>query len=180
MKTKILLSLLLGALSFQSFSAIEDEAIEAEENFAMPSSEESFKTISTGQYIGGGVASLLLGWGVGHIIQGRYSKKAWIFTAGSAVAAVGSIGFLFSFRSSRSKAMESNTPAEALSMSGAGYAFLGLTLVGAGVRIWELIDVWMLPSHYKVVKKSPFEIKPLAFYDSYKNFNYGLSLKYKF
>ena len=69
---------------------------------------------------------------------------------------------------------------EAASFSGADYLFVGAMIAGSVIRIWEIVDVWMLPSNYKVVKESPFQIKPLAFFDSGKRFNYGLSLSYQF
>ena len=46
---------------------------------SLPALSESYspdtKTISTGKYVGGGVASIFLGWGIGHAIQGRYAER---------------------------------------------------------------------------------------------------------
>ena len=162
MKTKILLAVFFSALSFQAFSTTEEDVV-------IPA-EGSVKTISKERYIRGGVASMLLGFGIGHAIQGRYSERGWIFTAGGAIFIVSTIGFVSSFRGRSSNTFKTNSFSD--------YAFLGLMFVSIGGRVWELIDAWMLD--YKIVKKSPFEIKPLAFYDPYKKLNYGLSLKYSF
>ena len=180
MKTKFLLPVALFALSFQTFSeptkdlsgSTENLSIETEERFPLVYGES--KTISQGRYIGGGVASIFLGWGIGHAVQGRYSERGWIFTAGGALSAIGVIGL---FSSLTKSALENP---ENTSLSGADYAFMGALIVGAGIRIWEMIDAWFLPSHYKIVKESSFQIKPLAFYDPSNKFHYGLSLNYKF
>ena len=47
------------------------------------------------------------------------------------------------------------------------------------LKSWEMVDIWMLPSHYKIVKENPIQIKPLAYYTQ-NNMNLGLSLQYKF
>ena len=57
----------------------------------------------------------------------------------------------------------------------------GLLAAGTAIRIWELIDVWMLPSHYKVGERKTLQFYPLVFYDQKsKNLNWGLSLNYRF
>src|SRR5919205_1918342 len=38
--------------------------------------------ISTGHYVGAGLAGTLLGYGIGHAIAGEWSKFGWICTAG--------------------------------------------------------------------------------------------------
>ena len=65
-------------------------------------------------------------------------------------------------------------------ISGLAYASWGLGLIGLGIRMWEIVDVWLLPSRYRIVKENPFKLKPLAFYDSNNQLNYGLSLSYQF
>ena len=37
-------------------------------------------TMSQGQYVGGGIASIFLPFGIGQAIQGRYKETGWIFT----------------------------------------------------------------------------------------------------
>lgn len=38
--------------------------------------------ISDAQHFGGGLAAFLIGFGVGHAIQGRWSERGWLFTLG--------------------------------------------------------------------------------------------------
>jgi hypothetical protein len=38
--------------------------------------------ISDGEWLGGGLASVFLGFGIGQAIQGRWSERGWIFTLG--------------------------------------------------------------------------------------------------
>ena len=169
MKTNFFLTILLLSLSFQAFS--EENTIESENKF--PMTYEASKTISTGRYMGGGAASFILGWGLGHAIQGRYSERGWIFTAGGALVTLGSVGLLISTVNDKKSGSKTN-------LSVSSYFLAIATLVGSGLRVWELIDIWLLPSSYKVVKESPFEVKPLAFYDPNTSLNYGLSFKYQF
>ena len=174
---KLLLSFFLISLSFPAFSETKDFSQESLTEY-----EES-KTVSQGKYMGGGIASIFIGWGLGHAIQGRYSERGWIFTAGGALSAVGFIGFLSSKQDALMEAqgLENKEYMEHIvSLSEKDYVFLGAMLIGFGIRIWEIIDVWMIPSNYKIVRESPFQIKPVAFYDSNTNFNYGLSLNYRF
>ena len=188
MKAKLLLPIFLLAFCFQGFSESIKNPIESQNS--LPTAYEDSKTLSNGRYIGGGAASILLGWGIGHAIQERYAEKGWIFTAGGALRAIGFSGFILSLLSSsidlqkkfiknhKDGLFEDGFPE--FEMPGLSYFFLGAMVAGAGIKIWEMIDIWILPSSYKVVKESPFEIKPLAFYDPHTNLNYGLSLKYKF
>ena len=182
MKTNFFLTILLLSLSFQAFS--EENTVENK----LSVTYEDSKTISHGKYIGGGVASVLLGWGVGHAIQGRYSEKGWIFTAGGALMTLGFVAlgsnfkyiivyYLFSFLGDMFLSEEDRY---ADGLPGVIYLYLGATFVGLSLKVWEIVDAWVLPPHYKVVKESPFEIKPLAFYDPNTKLNYGLSFKYKF
>ena len=166
MKTKILLAVFFSALSFQAFSTTEEDVV-------MPA-EESAKTISTGRYIGGGLASMIFGFGTGHAIQGRYSERGWIFTvlgftpfaclAGPALLLTGP--YLLD--------LNPEIPGSFIyiTLFGVYCWFTAMTVIKT-LELWDIFD-------YKIVKKSPFEIKPLAFYDPYKKFNYGLSLKYSF
>src|ERR1043165_10125455 len=38
--------------------------------------------ISDGEHLGGGLAALFVGFGVGQAVQGRSGRKGWIFTVG--------------------------------------------------------------------------------------------------
>ena len=157
------LLLLVFLFSFQAFSKTGNSF----------SNYENRKTISQGRYIVGGVAGIFPGFGIGHAIQGRYSDRGWIFTTGSVLIPVSFYMTIFFGTASGYQ------PDNKFLLS-ATYASLGLIFIGMGIKIWEMVDVWLLPSHYKITKKSPVQIKPLAFYDSNKQFHYGLSFNYQF
>ena len=180
MKTKFLLSIFLLALSFQAMSKEDlldkSLSVKAEQE---SSYERAFKTIPQDQYFAGGAASFVLGFGIGHAIQGRWKERGWIFTA-TEIALVLAVNY-FSNRE-RTKSLVWITLPNAftnfsISASNDIPTLLSLLALG-GIYIWEKIDIFLLPSHYKIVKRSPFQIKPLAFYD--KQFHYGLSLNYQF
>ena len=92
--------------------------------------------ISDGAYIGGGAAGTLIGFGIGHAIQGRYGDKGWIFTLGE----FGSIGLL-GFALVECAFGSPNGPCTGAAASTATLATLGF----AFFRIWEIVDVWITP-----------------------------------
>ena len=97
---------------------------------------ENYKEMSTGRYVGGGITSLFISLGIGHAIQGRYKEKGWIFTITSIVTGIGLVSSL---------------------ETGDQDVVAGWALLWFGVRIWEAIDVWVLPSSYKLVSLPPKE-----------------------
>jgi hypothetical protein len=93
--------------------------------------------ISDGEWVGGGVASVLLGYGVGQAIQGRWRERGWIFTLGDAtigtVAAVGAVYLL-------------GCALDDASCSGSAVPWLYAAIVAdAALRIWEVSDAFAVP-----------------------------------
>ncbi len=90
--------------------------------------------IETSSYVVGGlVGTLVIPFGVGQAIQGRYDEKGWIFTVSETASLAAMIGGL------ASRPMGDTS-------------FPGLALAGAiaftGFRIWEVVDLWVgPPSH---------------------------------
>lgn len=117
--------------------------------------------ISTGQYVAGGVLGTLMGVGIGHAIQERYTQNGWIFTA----TQLGS-GFMYGLFAGQGNEI------------GAGLSIISLI----GFRIWELVDVWWLPSSHKTVlykKENRFYVTPLYSYNNFSKGNFGLSLVFQ-
>ena len=115
------------------------------------SHDSSVKTISQGRYIGGGVASIFLGFGIGHAIQGRWEEKGWIHTllqSSTIVVWFGSLAFTgFSLLEDASNYTFSGN-------SSAGIGLIaGTFIVLIGSRIWEMIDVWLLPDSIKIISQ---------------------------
>ena len=105
------------------------------------SSSSGMRTISQGRYIGGGVASIFLAFGIGHAIQGRWKERGWIHTAvqsGAFVTYIGSLMFMETFYKNNSL----------LGVLFGGYIVL------VGIKVWEMVDVWMLPDSIKIISSS--------------------------
>lgn len=98
--------------------------------------------ISDGETIGGGAVALFIGWGLGQAVQGRWSQKGYIFTAGEGVStAVIMWGFLGLFGEcfeGCSQARQNRY--EALLLGG---------VIADGVfRIWEVYDAFAGPGEH--------------------------------
>ena len=115
------------------------------------SSSSGMRTISQGRYMGGGVASIFLGFGIGHAIQGRWKERGWIHTVAQPVAFVAlflSAGYFLEESINIGVAKTGRVPVGAIGlMTGAG-------LLLAGIRIWEMVDVWMLPDSVRIISSS--------------------------
>ncbi len=114
-------------------------------NLELKDQEEKVLAIgetSTTQYVAGGVTGTLLGFGIGHAVQGRYTYDGWKFTLGQGVAltavVVGATGCV-------NNAFDSET--KGCSGVNEGLLFGGLVTLFA-FRIWELIDIWATPPSY--------------------------------
>ena len=144
----------------------EAEALDAQ---SMATATGHTKTISNGRYIGGGVASIFLGFGIGHAIQGRWGERGWVFTLLDSIA-IG--GMVTSFIS---PTVGSHFPTFVVVLYGSFFLLLGS-------RIWSIIDAWILPSHYKIAQESRFQVSPLIVsnYSDLSTVGLGLGMKYRF
>lgn len=173
-------SLIFGLMMALTFMVPYSPQTFAEDDTSSVSSEEesydsSIVTISNAKYWGGGITAFVIGFGVGHAVQGRYMEKGWIFTALDLVA----IGGYFT---SAVMTLGDVVKGDKSSAKKTGGMTIAFGLAAAGVRIWEVVDAFMLPSNYKVVKESPLEVTPLVSWSDTvsSNLDWGLSLKYKF
>lgn len=107
--------------------------------------------IGTGPYVAGGVlGTLLLPFGIGQAIQGRYADTGWIFTVGE----VGSLVLVFAGASSTYYAYSSTT-----GYSRSFSSINGLAIAGAigfvGFHIAEIIDLWTgPPAHNRAYERA--------------------------
>lgn len=91
------------------------------------------KEIENNHYAAGAIAGTLIGFGLGHAIQDRYTPKGLIFTTSEAASV--SLFIL--------GAQNIDSPGH---RSGSGIlAPIGLVAF-VGLRVWEMIDVWTHPS----------------------------------
>ncbi len=101
-------------------------------------SEASTKVpVSTGKYITGGILGTVVGFGIGHGVQGRYKNKGLIFTIAEAVGlGVVTIGL---GQCANNLDVDGKRTWDCTPQAGqilAGYA------VAVGFHIWEIVDVW--------------------------------------
>lgn len=95
----------------------------------------------TGQYVAGGVVSAVVGFGIGHTVQGRWLERGWVFTAGEgaslliaftgAVATIGCGG--------HSDSATGDKCDTSVGMLIGGY------LAFVGFRVWEIADAFAVP-----------------------------------
>jgi hypothetical protein len=94
--------------------------------------------ITDGQLIGGGLASLFVGFGVGQAVEGRWHDTGWIFTLGEPVAfGVMIYGVFQSIGCIDNNCSGSHNSGETAAIVGA----VGLV----GLRLWEIIDAFTGP-----------------------------------
>ena len=118
------------------------------------SSSSGMRTISQGQYMGGGVASIFLGFGVGHAIQGRWKERGWIHTVVQSVSLITSLGVVFVGLSTMGSP---SAPGGGMTLVGGpvwGPVGIIASFVLTGSKIWEVVDVWMLPDSVRIISSS--------------------------
>lgn len=99
--------------------------------------------ISTGEHIGGGVAALFLGFGIGHAVQGRWSDRGWIFTLGETA----SVGLMIYGLTRTASCTLDATDGGGCSDSGLGW-IAGGAIAMTGLHLWETIDAFVAPMSY--------------------------------
>ncbi|HEU0033113.1 MAG TPA: hypothetical protein VFQ53_20915 [Kofleriaceae bacterium] len=105
--------------------------------------------ISDGAHVGGGIASLFIGFGVGQAIQGRWGDTGWIFTLGesaSFVALVYGMTQMFNDCFATVESTCDNNDGEGLFIAG----LLGYTVF----RTWGVVDAFAgPPKHNRRVRE---------------------------
>jgi hypothetical protein len=97
--------------------------------------------VDDGQWAGGVAASVLLGFGVGQGIEGRWHDTGWIFTLGETVS-LGAV--IFSIPAAFSDCYDCGPGHN--DQQRAADIMIGGMLVFAGLRIWEVGDAALGPS----------------------------------
>ena len=171
------MSFALPNLTSENYFAYSDTPTLSSSSLYLASNDDysnggSANTISQGRYIGGGVASMFLGFGIGHAVQGRWLEGGWVHTAlqsGTLVVFMGVLwftGLQLHFGEVDSRSIT---------------ATVGLGLVLSGLKIWELIDVWMLPDSIRVISSSPQNsVFPSLYSYEYKANAPGVRLQWQF
>lgn len=103
--------------------------------------------ISDGQHVGGAVASLFFGFGIGQAVQGRYGETGWIFTVGEVASFTAMmVGLFQAFDDCAFNESCNNDRGSGLIVGG---------LVGLLVfRVWEVVDAFGgPPKHNRKVRE---------------------------
>ena len=148
MRTLLLVLVLLGSTAAHGQPGqTEPIGYYAQQPVQLQLSEEQQALLARGEipiggYITGGILSYVLGFGIGHAVQGRWTEKGWIFTAGE-VASITAILYGVS-QANRYDPEYSYGSHDHQNRRGRNYALAGI--VGLlGFRVWGVVDAWVAP-----------------------------------
>jgi hypothetical protein len=104
--------------------------------------------ITDGEHLGGGLAALFVGFGVGQAVQGRWSRKGYIFTIGEGVSIGVMIYGVFQFSDKCvSDPNATNQTCDRAFSRGFGL-MLGGMLALSVFRVWETVDAFIAPPQH--------------------------------
>lgn len=146
----------LMASTVQASEKHKDEEIESSDRVP----------VSTGKYITGGVLGSILGFGIGHAVQGRWQQKGYIFTIGQSAG-------LLAFTTGFAQCLKDNSENTATDCSSSQKSLM-LAGYGAmiGFHIWEIVDVWTGARPVSQESQASAMILPTANNGAQLTFNY--------
>lgn len=100
--------------------------------------------ISPGQHIGGGVAALFIGWGVGQAVQGRWHETGYIFTLGEPATFIGMMIGASQYLHDCPLFAPESSPGSCQHPHGVTLFWGSVAVLGA-LRIWEVYDAFAEP-----------------------------------
>lgn len=92
------------------------------------------------QHAGGGALAFTIGFGVGHIVQGRWTEIGWLFTAGD----IASYAAIFYGVHDWVDCVDTTTNCN---NRRGGMLVLGGVVGLIGFHIWETLDAFLVPAH---------------------------------
>jgi hypothetical protein len=101
-------------------------------------------TIDKESYVKGGIVGTVLGLGSGHVFQGRWQEKGWIFTSSEVLAGATMLVSLAPCRKDLTKNMD-KVSFDRFDKCEKEYLIAG-QIAFTGLRIWEIIDLWLTPN----------------------------------
>lgn len=145
MKYLLILIIAFSALQVPAATEVQKQALTTSENLDKNLSSEDMKVLEEGEiskfrHLTGGLLSVYPGFGLGHVVEGRYLEKGWIFTLGESASAVVAIIGLGEMGITSAL---SGTSANA----GSDKMLLG-ALCFMGFKIWEVVDAFAGPSKH--------------------------------
>ena len=124
------------------------------------------KRITKKRHIRGIFLSVVPGFGIGHAVQGRYKTSGWIFTVLEG-AAIGSYIVSDALLTDETRKNE--------------WLLWLFIVVFSALKTGEIIDAWILPSHYTIKRENISQANITHPYNEQKNTtHFGLSVEYTF
>lgn len=137
------------------------------------------------RYITGGVLGTSIGFGLGHIVQGRWQEKGWIFTLGESASLITALGAgtLCITRNISSNVFTGEDDDYSLACWITNLALASFV----GFKIWEGVDLWhggyLQRENYKNLKikmeqnskKFTYNVTPMSVAN---NFGLGLTIQF--
>lgn len=120
----------------------DSKVTSSEKNETSLSIQKKPKSITQFQYIAGGVASIIPGFGLGHSLQYRYEERGWIHSLLQGLTVAGIIGIV---------SMTDNTYLDSIWNETITFKYL-VGVLGV-LKIVEIVDAWWLPSHYEIQRE---------------------------
>ena len=97
--------------------------------------------ISDAQHVGGGIASLSLGLGIGQAIQGRWASDGWKFTLGETASGAAVVYGLV-------QVLKDCPPGETRCHSDGAWPLVGGVLAFGVFRVWGTFDAFTAPPRH--------------------------------
>jgi hypothetical protein len=108
--------------------------------------------IKPGEHIGGGLAAVAFGFGVGQAIQGRWGETGWIFTVGETLTGIAFVyGFINVLTCGDSFTIYPGGEGDGGGnpcRDRYGYALVGGLIGGLALRVWEVADAFIGPTRH--------------------------------
>lgn len=144
--------ILLLLLSLSTFVFADANLIHQAGKLEIPLTEQDKEIlkigyISSSDEVLGGLLGIYPGFGIGHIVQGRWKQKGWIFTVGEIASLVAlTMGIAGCIEDEfEDDSFEDNND----SCSSENNFLLAAGTIGfVGFKIWEIVDVWTAPSSH--------------------------------
>lgn len=133
------LSPVVNPVSYESLGGVSYDQLSVEDKALLRQGEISYSQLRAGGFLG-----TFIGFGSGHIPYEMYRSRGWIFTVGETGALL--LAILGASGINNECTEFSNGRKTCDDVSGSRFALAAGVLGFIGLRIWETIDVWTIPS----------------------------------
>lgn len=162
MKTTLWIAICVCGMSSLAKAEVNDAARqsmpadELSSDFDMEEERTPREELDLRRYMAGGALGTVFGFGIGHAVQGRYGTDyGWLYTAAelSSLAVIG-LGF------AEADKCEGRGDRRDRCLRTSGLTALAGYLLFTGVRITEIITVWLPSADRYIITEAEVETKP--------------------